>query len=78
MLSNKTRVLIESRGGGMMDKSNFLFVYDFALMKYLDKNGVRYITKAIHPTTMKMFFLYFKTAGIQGILDQFKIVKSDL
>ena len=60
----------------MNNRSQFFYCYDIDLMNYLQENGERYITKAIHPVTMKLFFLYQKNSSFQKLLNNFK-VKND-
>lgn len=54
-----------------LTKDKLFFCYDMELMKFLNNEGHRYIIKAIHPTTLKMFFVYTKSNNFQAAIDKF-------
>jgi hypothetical protein len=55
-----------------MNKSDFVFVYNKNVAKYLKENGIYSITTGLHPTTHKMFTLFVKSECLQRVLDQYK------
>lgn len=61
-----------------MEKGQFFYCYDIKLMQHLKNQGIKYITKAIHPNTMRLFFLYQKTDEFQEKLDKFQTIKTSL
>lgn len=55
-----------------MDNKQFFFCYDANLSKFLKFNkGMRYILKAINPSSNKMFWLYWQSAELTKAIDEF-------
>lgn len=54
-----------------MDKSQLFFCYDIRLMEHLSRNGIKYLMKAIHPDTLKLFFVYGKSDKLQQNINEF-------
>jgi hypothetical protein len=56
-----------------MNKSNFFFCYNKHLFSFLkDEKSIDYITIAKHPTTGKIFAMFYKTKFLQNALDEYK------
>lgn len=55
-----------------MDKHHFFFCYNKDLSTYLRNRGFRYIFKAQHPKSKKIFSLYYKDSQLQKALEEYK------
>jgi hypothetical protein len=55
-----------------MQKARFFFCYDKSLTEYLLSKNVHYITKAIHPTSKKMFALFQQSEELSIRMNEYK------
>ncbi len=51
--------------------SRYFFCYDRELRDFLTKQGFRDITKALHPKTMRVFWLFERTPSLTAALDEY-------
>ncbi|GAB7388422.1 hypothetical protein BSNK01_22590 [Bacillaceae bacterium] len=55
-----------------MPKRQYFFCYDPRLAKFLIENNIKYITKAIHPGNLKIFWLFEQTEMLSEQIKRFK------
>ncbi|PEL13774.1 hypothetical protein CN601_03415 [Bacillus sp. AFS017336] len=60
----------------IQNEIKFFYCYDLSLVKHLRSKNIYYITKAIHPASMKMFFMYISDDTFQTSFKEFKALKS--
>ena len=55
----------------MMDKQDFLFVYDKKLRNRIIDSGEKYITTAHAVSSLKRFWLFYKSENVVSIADEY-------
>lgn len=54
-----------------MNRNNCYFCYDMNMAKYLSKNGIKPITTALSPSTLKKFVLFFKSDKLNQLISEY-------
>ena len=58
-------------------KKDFFFCYDRKLMSFLKyEKNIQFITKAIHPKTKMMFWLFVRNDELESLLDEYQKINN--
>ena len=52
--------------------NKYFYCYSYPLKKYLNKNNLNYITKAIHEKTNKKYWIFESSDALNSLLEEWR------
>lgn len=57
-------------------EKNLFYCYSVKMKDFIKSQGIDYITKAIHPRTNRVFFIFPKSKSLDVAIEKWNLIKS--